>query len=83
MRPDTHSRCDPEEARHEYGLELESWAALPRADAVVVAVAHRQFLARPIADYFAKVAERGCFIDVKSEFDIAALRQAGLTVWRL
>ena len=75
--------CDAEEARHEYGLELESWDALPRADAVVVAVAHRQFLARPIADFLAKVAERGCFIDVKSQFDIAALRQAGLTVWRL
>ena len=75
--------ADAEEARHEYGLELEPWDALPRADAVVVAVAHRQFVARPLADYFAKVNENGCFIDVKSQFDTAALRQAGLTVWRL
>jgi UDP-N-acetyl-D-galactosamine dehydrogenase len=75
--------CDAEDARHEYGLELESWDALPRADAVVVAVAHRQFLARPLADYLAKVVEHGCFIDVKSQFDIAALQRAGLTVWRL
>ena len=74
---------DAGEARHEYGLELESWEALPRADAVVVAVPHRQFLARPIADYLTKVVEQGCFIDVKSQFDIAALREAGLTVWRL
>jgi len=29
------------------------------------------------------VVEQGCFIDVKSQFDIAALREAGLTVWRL
>ena len=74
---------DAGEARHEYGLELEPWDALPRADAVVVAVAHKQFVARPLADYLGKVKEKGCFIDVKSKFDMAALRQAGLTVWRL
>jgi UDP-N-acetyl-D-galactosamine dehydrogenase len=74
---------DAGEARHEYGLELESWDALPRADAVVVAVAHRQFVARPLADYFAKVIDKGCFIDVKSQFDMPALQRAGLTVWRL
>ncbi|HEU0290995.1 MAG TPA: nucleotide sugar dehydrogenase, partial [Burkholderiales bacterium] len=59
-----------EEARQEYGLELEPWDALPRANAVVVAVAHRQFIARPLADYLAKVVEGGCFIDVKSQFDV-------------
>ncbi len=74
---------DVEEARHEYGLELEPWDALPRADAIVVAVAHRQFVATPLANYYAKVVEHGCFIDVKSKFDMPALQQAGLTVWRL
>ena len=74
---------DVAEARHEYGLELEPWDSLPRAEAIVVAVAHRQFVKRPLADYAAKVVERGCFIDVKSRFDMAALRQTGLTVWRL
>jgi UDP-N-acetyl-D-galactosamine dehydrogenase len=74
---------DAGEARHEYGLELEPWEALPRADAIVVAVAHRQFVAKPLADYLAKVVEKGCFIDVKSQFDMMALRRAGLTVWRL
>jgi len=74
---------DAGEARHEYGLELEPWEALPRAEAVVLAVAHRQFLTRPLEDYLAKVVERGCFIDVKSQLDMAALQRAGLTVWRL
>jgi UDP-N-acetyl-D-galactosamine dehydrogenase len=49
----------------------------------VVAVAHRQFLVRPLADYLAKVVGHGCFIDVKSQFDMPALQRAGLTVWRL
>jgi UDP-N-acetyl-D-galactosamine dehydrogenase len=74
---------DPAEARHEYGLDLEPWEVLPRAEALVLAVAHRQFLARPLEDYLQKVVERGCFIDVKSQLDMAALRRAGLMVWRL
>ena len=74
---------DAAEARHEYGLELEPWDALPRADAVIVAVAHRQFVSMPLTDYYTKVVEHGCFIDVKSQFDMSALQKAGLTVWRL
>jgi len=74
---------DAAEARHEYGIELEPWEALPRAEAVVLAVAHREFLKRPLEDYLAKVIERGCFIDVKSQLNMAALQRAGLTVWRL
>jgi UDP-N-acetyl-D-galactosamine dehydrogenase len=74
---------DAAEARHEYGLELEPWDTLPRADAIVVAVAHQEFVRKPLTDYLAKVVERGCFIDVKSQFDLTALQRAGLTVWRL
>ena len=74
---------DSDEARQEYALELEPWASLPRADAIVVAVAHQQFRAMPLAGYLEKVVDGGCFIDVKSQFDIEELRQAGLTVWRL
>ena len=74
---------DADEARHEYGLELEPWDALPRAEALVVAVAHRQFIDRPLDQFQSKLSERGCFIDVKSRFDLPALREAGVTVWRL
>ncbi|MBK9607611.1 MAG: nucleotide sugar dehydrogenase [Betaproteobacteria bacterium] len=74
---------DAEEARREYCIELKPWDDLPRADALVLAVAHQQFLARPLADYLSKVVAGGCFIDVKSQFDLPALRLAGLTVWRL
>ena len=68
---------DVDEARHEYGIELEPWEVLPRADAIVVAVAHRQFLARPLTDYLSKLVEAGCFIDVKGQFDKPALEQGG------
>lgn len=75
--------ADAKEARHEYGLELKTWENLPRAEAIIAAVSHREFLARPLSGYLSKVAENGCFIDVKSQYDQAALREAGLSVWRL
>jgi len=77
------SVADPKEAHHEYGVTLESWENLPCADAIVAAVSHRELLARPLSDLLSKIVKRGCFIDVKSQFDQVALREAGLTVWRL
>ncbi|HKW36631.1 MAG TPA: nucleotide sugar dehydrogenase [Burkholderiales bacterium] len=74
---------DPRDAVHEYGIELDSWDALPRADALVAAVAHKQFLALPTAQLAAKVAANGCVMDVKGRLDAPALRAAGLSVWRL
>jgi UDP-N-acetyl-D-galactosamine dehydrogenase len=75
--------ADAAEAQHEYGVELESWENLPRADAIIAAVSHRELMARPLSDYLSKVIKKGCFIDVKSQFDQTALREAGLNVWRL
>ena len=75
--------ADAKEARHEYGIELESWESLPRADVIIVAVSHQEFIERPISDLQSKVVERGCFIDVKSQFDQKVLNEIGLSVWRL
>jgi UDP-N-acetyl-D-galactosamine dehydrogenase len=75
--------ADADEAMHEYGVRLYSWDELPRADAVVAAVSHEELLARPIEDIQRKLVKGGCFIDVKAAFDAAALKEAGLCVWRL
>jgi UDP-N-acetyl-D-galactosamine dehydrogenase len=71
------------DAQHEYGIELESWETLPQADAIVVAVGHKELLARPLGDLEAKLNKGGCFIDVKSQFDQKAITEAGFSVWRL
>ena len=73
----------PEEARHEYGVELVSWEKLPVADAIVAAVAHKEFLKTDPATFASKLKKGGCFIDVKSAFDVTALRHLGIGVWRL
>jgi len=75
--------ADAEEAQHEYGIKLESWESLPRADAVIVAVPHKEVLALSLADFQTKLNENACFIDVKSQFDPEALREAGYCLWRL
>ncbi len=74
---------DADEAMHEYGVSLTAWDKLPQADAIVAAVAHKEFLARPLSDFLGKMKQGGAFIDVKSAYDTQALRDAGLTVWRL
>jgi UDP-N-acetyl-D-glucosamine/UDP-N-acetyl-D-galactosamine dehydrogenase len=75
--------ADAAEAQREYGVALLPWEQLPRADAIVAAVAHRTFADLDAQDLARKVIRGGCFIDVKSSFDAAALREAGLKVWRL
>jgi len=75
--------ADPEEALAEYGVHLLPWDELPRADAIVGAVAHAQFRALAVEDLARKVTRGGVFVDVKAAFDQVALRDAGLHVWRL
>jgi UDP-N-acetyl-D-galactosamine dehydrogenase len=75
--------ADPEEATHEYGVRLMGWDALPRADAVVAAVAHKRFRELSADDLCRKLVKQGSFIDVKSAFDAPALEAVGVRVWRL
>jgi len=72
-----------DEAKHEYGVDLVGWDALPQAQAVVAAVAHKALKARPIDDYVAKLVPNGLYVDVKSQADAKALQARGLNVWRL
>jgi UDP-N-acetyl-D-galactosamine dehydrogenase len=73
----------PADAQEEYGIALTHWDALPVADAVVLAVAHQEYLQRPARDYVAMLRRGGCCIDVKARFDRQALQAAGVKVWRL
>src|SRR2546421_200645 len=52
-----------QEALHEYGVRLAAWDSLPRAAAVVAAVAHREFRARPLTDYLEKLLPKGVISD--------------------
>jgi UDP-N-acetyl-D-galactosamine dehydrogenase len=75
--------ADADEAMHEYGVRLSTWDELPRADAIVAAVSHRELLALSAEDIQKKLIKGGCFVDVKACFDQQALADAGIKVWRL
>ncbi len=79
----TDAQADAEEAMHEYGVRLHTWDDLPRADAVVAAVAHREYAALSVDDIARKLVKGGAFIDVKAGYDAVALQGAGFRVWRL
>lgn len=75
--------ADPGEAIHEYGVEITPWESLVEADALVVAVAHRQYFDIPLSELLNKVKPQGVFVDVKSQFNLRLLQSNEMRVWRL
>ena len=72
-----------DETQHEYGVQLTAMDALEPADAVILAVAHRDYIAEgwPLIARLLKGGS-GSVIDVKSRLDRAA-RPDGIDLWRL
>jgi len=79
----TDPQAEADEAMHEYGVRLLPWDELPRADAIVAAVAHREYAALSVEDFSKKLTKGGAFIDVKAAFDRTAIQDAGYKLWRL
>lgn len=75
--------ANPAEAQHEYGIALTPWETLPRADALVAAVSHRQYLDMNPNDLLGKLRPAGVFVDVKSAYPKQVFRAQGHFVWRL
>lgn len=75
--------ADPQNAALEYGIPLLAWDDLPKADALVAAVSHNEYLSMPQTDLLAKLKPGGVFVDVKSAHDTVAIESAGYRLWRL
>ena len=71
------------EMLHEYGLTLENWDKLPRAEALIVAVVHKKYGEMPEQTLLACVRKAGVVIDIKSSLNLPALRAGVLSCWRL
>jgi UDP-N-acetyl-D-galactosamine dehydrogenase len=72
-----------EEAQQHYGIKLQPWDALQELGAVIVAVGHRAFREKPLAEILKLLAPNGCLIDVKSILDIEEIQRRGVCYWRL
>ena len=71
------------ECEHEYGVCLVPWDELPKASALVVAVAHDEYREMGTAGLLERLAPSGVFVDVKGTHDRDAIEAAGRYVWRL
>ena len=76
-------QADADEAMHEYGVSLLPFDDLPQADAMVAAVAHKEYLGLKVDDLCKKLVAGGAVIDVKASLDATALAAGGIRVWRL
>ena len=79
----TDPQAESDDAMREYGVPLIPWADMPRADAIVAAVAHKEFATLSMEDFGKKLVKGGAFIDVKAAFDRCAIEKAGYKLWRL
>ena len=81
----TDAEADPDEALREYGQRLVPLSELTDLDAIVLAVPHKAYAALTPQDLRGRLAdpERGVVLDVKSLYDPAAMREAGVEYWRL
>ncbi len=75
--------ADSDEAQHEYGIGLTEWERLPEADAVVLAVAHKEYRKLKPADFARQLRSGGGVVDVKSVLSPEEVRSAGYAFWRL
>ena len=81
----TDAEADPDEALREYGQRLVPLEELQNLDAIVLAVPHKAYAVMRPEDLRDRLADpgRGVVLDVKSLYDPAAMREAGLAYWRL
>jgi len=75
--------ADVAEAKHEFGLDLVSWKELKPANAVIVAVAHDEYLKLKPADLKRLSGKSPVLMDVKAAYSPAEVEAAGIRLWRL
>lgn len=81
----TDAQADAAEALREYGQQLSPLSELKNLDAVILAVSHREYAGFTPEAIKAMHAdpEEAVLIDVKGLYDPAAVRAAGIDLWRL
>ena len=75
--------ADSGECEHEYGIRLTKWADLPKANAIVAAVSHKEYSAMGVPRIAERLVRGGVFADVKSFYASEQIEDAGARLWRL
>jgi len=75
--------ADSDECEHEYGVRLSQWDDLPKANAIVAAVSHKEYAAMGMPRISERLVHGGVFADVKSFYAPEQVEAAGARLWRL
>ncbi len=77
--------ADPAEAEREYGMDLAPLGAMRDLDALILAVAHKEFADLSLTDLRSRFSgqETPVLLDVKGVWTPAAANDAGFSYWRL
>lgn len=75
--------ADPQRVKEEYGLTLANWDKIKDIDAIILAVAHKEYLAFGANVFKKKLNNRGLIMDVKSLLKPEDFQNSGITYWRL
>ncbi|GFO63850.1 nucleotide sugar dehydrogenase [Geomonas paludis] len=75
--------ADPDEAQHEYGVTLTPSDKLQVAEAVVIAVAHKEYRSLTPAQLTGMMKDSPLVIDVKGVFNPVQMAEHGIRLWRL
>jgi UDP-N-acetyl-D-galactosamine dehydrogenase len=75
--------CDPEEAQEEFGIQLTPNENLPRASAVILAVAHKMYRDWIPQEWLKLLLTQGVVTDVKNVVPAKQLEESGHLVWKL
>jgi UDP-N-acetyl-D-galactosamine dehydrogenase len=75
--------ADPEEAKHEYDLDLDPDALSRSYDLVVAAVPHQRYRELSVEKVAALLNPEGLLADLKRTFDAPAIQAAAIPLWQL
>ena len=84
IKPLVHDpRADRSDLQRYFGVTPAELEEMQDLAALIIAVPHKEYLARPLQDFIGRLAAGGCLIDVKSVLDVNEVRQSGVNFWRL
>lgn len=77
------ARAEAREAKSFFDIKLCGLAEMKDLGALILAVPHREYMAKPVTDFTDRLVEGGCLIDVKSALDMEQVKETGVGFWRL
>ncbi len=73
----------PEQAKQYYDIELSTWDEIQEVDAIILSVAHKNYLEMNIVEFDKKLNHLKLIFDVKSKLDREQLAANNINLWRL